>query len=535
MQVEALAVEDTGAILVMLEERAGPGEPVLISELPAGRPGERPRGPAAAVPGSVASPCASFTAFFLQGMGRAPSGPLIAHIRKAEHHEQVLADPRRHTLRLKPVLRFSVDTMLAGDAVYSLSIRMISRDTARLIMVGTTAAGRYTLLTVGGPADEESHWRLRGAMDWAVYLLDDRASHQSPCRGAPPRPPVSSAPLGEDWTARYVSSGIDSVLAAYDIPPLRTAAMRRGERELRITTGGGMMYGSDYVMRIVERRGRVRGELYETWRRFPGKPYAGGPFDREKRPPEPFGCLSPRITPDRWVCRIDRMLPVDWHTVLARLDALGADRLPPQMHRAFVTDMGHVIVAARTRRAYNAAYYYGPQMRSDSAEARAVGVAGVFHDVLEGRAVQRPDSTLKVRSVATGELSIPSGVVMLVRDEEAWRELWRSYPSAVRRVRPRSGIPRIDFERHALLVVGQGKYDGCASPPDYVRRVEARGDTVYVIIEENRPKRWDLECEPDPAPVQVVAFPAARRTPVVVGHAGGRYWPPRRPPGSPLP
>jgi hypothetical protein len=312
--------------------------------------------------------------------------------------------------------------------------------------------------------------------------------------------------------------------------------MRRGERELRITTGGGMSYSPDYVMRIVERRGRVRGEVYETWRRLPGKPYAGGPFGREKQPPERFGCLSPRVTPDRWVCRIDRMIPVDWSAVLARLDSLGAGGLPAQAPRTrHVSDQGHVTVEARSRRGYNAACYYGPHFRRDSAEARAEAIAGVFARVLAGRMAAPPDSSLKVQGVAAGQLSIADGVVMVVRDERMWNEVWRAYPSAARLAGPPLPLPKIDFDRQALLLLGQGKYDECAPIPDNVHGVDVRGDTVFAVVGEVRRKRWWLDCDADPAPVQTVVFNASPTTPVMVVHEEGRYWLLHLPPGPPVP
>lgn len=537
-RVEALSPADTGVIVLLLTENpSSAGPAVQISELRAGRPaGEEPKPRHGGADAPASGPCISLTAFLLSGLGRVPSGPVVAHFSAGERHAAVRVDPRHHTLRLAPVLRFSTDTLpgYVPEARRSVTFRFASRDTARLIAVGRSRAGRYTVLTAGGTAGSVTLLSEREPLQWAVYLMDDRARHHSPCRGAPPPPPARAVPA--DRTPSYVAREIDSVLAAYGVPPLRETRMRRGERELRFTAGGGMAYYPDYVMRIVERRGRVRGELYETWRRVPGKPYAGGPFGLEKQPPERVGCLSPQVAPDRWVCRIDRMIPVDWAVVLARLDSLGAGELPAQVPTTrYVTDQGHVIVEARSRRGYNAAYHYGARGRRDSTEARVEAVGGVFASVLAGRMAARPDSVLKVQDIAAGHLSIASGVVMVVRDERTWNGIWRAYPSSARLAGLPRPLPKIDFDRQALLLVGQGKYPECAPIPDNVRRVDVRGDTVFAVIGEVRRKGWWLECDPDPAPVQALVFNASPRTPVMVVHDEGRYWPPHQPPGSPVP
>lgn len=333
-----------------------------------------------------------------------------------------------------------------------------------------------------------------------------------------------------DRTAGHIAYRIDSTLAAYGIAPLRETRAGPGEREVRVTTDGGMAYYSAFVIRIVERGGEVRGELYEWWPRLPGKVYAGGPLQREKRAPELDGCLDPRISRDRWVCRIDRVLPVDWRRVLSRLDSLQLDELPPQRTHAFATDLGHVVIEVARGERYNGVYYYGPHTGRDSAEVRAAAAGRVLAAVVGGGMLTAPDSMLKLRPVAAGDFSIPGGALLLVRNEHTWRDLWRRFPSAARHAAGRGTPPRVDFSREAVMMVGEGAAkEDCVWPPDYVRRVEVRRDTAYVVLGARRPKQWPPPCDPDPAPVQTLAFPVPPGVPVVLVYTTGRYWQPEWP------
>ena len=120
---------------------------------------------------------------------------------------------------------------------------------------------------------------------------------------------------------------------------------------------------------------------------------------------------------------------------------------------------------------------------------------------------------------------------MVVRDARTWRDLWTRFPGRSRRGEPRAVPPRIDFDREALVVIGQAGYKAwdCPWPADYVRRAEARADTAYVVLDDSPPrKRWPPPCDPDSAPVQVVAVRVPRGTPVVLVHTSGRSWEPER-------
>jgi hypothetical protein len=534
MHAEATAAADTGATLVLLQEGPwSPGPAVSATLLPAGRPGGEPA--LESPPVDEAAPCTSLTAFFLPGVGRTPGRPVIAHFRAGERRVRFAVDPRRHTLRLPLLLRLRPDTLaaLGGDAPRPLEARFTLPSTGRMLVVTRDTAGHALAARTFAAGQAMSIRRGQRPVELAFYLMDDHPRHHSPCRGV--RPPDPPTPPWIDWTARYIASGIDSVVAAYGVAPLRTARLRRGEREVRLTMGGGMVYEPEYVVRIVARGRHVRGELYEQWSRLPAKGYAGGPFAREKRPAERDGCLDARISDTRWVCRIDRMIPVDWARVLARLDSLHLDQVPPQRERSGATEQGHVLIETARRGGYNGVYYYGPRSGRDAAEAAVATAGGVFRDVVFGRAASLPDSLPGVHAVAPGSLSIPAGVVLVVRDERTWHDLWRRFPSKARQAAGNAPPPLVDFAHKALLVVGNGKVMECAYPPDYFRRAEARGDTVHAVLSDRPAGRWPYPCDPDLAPVQVMAISVKPEMPVIPVLTTGRYWIPQYAPGAPPP
>ncbi|HEX9940107.1 MAG TPA: hypothetical protein VGB15_23425 [Longimicrobium sp.] len=347
----------------------------------------------------------------------------------------------------------------------------------------------------------------------ALPLLMFRgAAAQTP---TPPRVTAPAAALQRAWlesqreqVERY-SAGMDSVLALAGARQLEESRFRAADREVRITTGGSMLYEPQYVLRVWVRNGVAGGEWFETWGRPAGAAYAGGPFRMEKGGVVERGCRAPRVTPRTWICRLTPLVPVNWAAVVARLDSLGAWTLPPQPREGFLhaTDQGYVLVWSRVGQVRNAAYYYGPRRQTQPESRAAEEIGRLLVAVIGGGYRVAPDSLVRFRPVAEGRLSIPTPVFMWVTNAREWKRLRQRYPAAA--VTPRAEDAHVvDFTREQLLVVGGGTDKECSDPESFRFRVEARGRIHFLVVSERR-RKWPpvTPCHSNPAPVQVIAVP----------------------------
>jgi hypothetical protein len=162
----------------------------------------------------------------------------------------------------------------------------------------------------------------------------------------PPRPAV-------------VTLVLEPSLASLAVPPLAEAGLPPGYRELRISRGHGMVLGSEYpLVRVGARAGKPWGEVI----RFHGTRAAGGDVH------------SPIV----WSARVVRpSAPVDWSSLLRRLDSLGVESLEPPRYDSFVSDAGDLVVESREGEQYRAYEINAPHLRGDPVSARAAAIARV--------------------------------------------------------------------------------------------------------------------------------------------------------------
>jgi hypothetical protein len=175
------------------------------------------------------------------------------------------------------------------------------------------------------------------------------------CGGGTQRMAYTPAPAGGPRPAT-VAHIHDSSLAVLQLPPLATHAVPSGVREIRLSTGSGMIAGADYpLLRVVAGPEGVRGELVH-WavRVVDGRVLDG---------------------PTRWTARrVAPVTPIDWVRVLARLDSLGVDSLVPPVYSVAVTDAGDLAVEVRQGAAYRAYEVNAPGYRSDPVGRRAAAI-----------------------------------------------------------------------------------------------------------------------------------------------------------------
>jgi len=133
------------------------------------------------------------------------------------------------------------------------------------------------------------------------------------------------------------------------MPSLADVAPPPGAREVRMSTGHGMIYGIEYVVvRIVQGN---RGTLGEVWR------YRGISSGR---------LIARRVVP---------MPAVDWTRMLARLDSLGADTLRVPLDGAAIMDAGELLLESRLGSRYRSVSINAPTLRTGEAARRATIIA----------------------------------------------------------------------------------------------------------------------------------------------------------------
>lgn len=170
------------------------------------------------------------------------------------------------------------------------------------------------------------------------------------------RPPVT-ADTGLNEAAAYH----DPIAAGLGLPPLRNVSLPDGSRELRLSTGAGMIYGATYgVLRIVQTPKGVRGEV---WR------YRG--------------LLVPQGTRSLQVERVSLQRPPEWKHLLIKLDSLGADQIDVPKNGTMWMDAGELYVESLRGTEYRSVAVNAPTLRQGDAARRAVAVAALINSVIK--------------------------------------------------------------------------------------------------------------------------------------------------------
>jgi hypothetical protein len=159
----------------------------------------------------------------------------------------------------------------------------------------------------------------------------------------------------------------DLVAAELGIPSLAGVALPAGTRELRISTGHGMVYGYEYaVVRIVQDAAGSEGEVWRYRGRLDSSP-AGRFIVRRV-------VLTPRP---------------DWAQMVARLDALGADSLDVPRNGQAWMDVGELLLESRRGASYRSVAVNAPSYRRGEAARRAVVIATLIDSLDRASATKR--------------------------------------------------------------------------------------------------------------------------------------------------
>ena len=158
----------------------------------------------------------------------------------------------------------------------------------------------------------------------------------------------------------------DPVAMSLGIRPLRQAILPADDRELRLSTGAGMIFGAPYgILRIVARDSSVDGEVW-VYR----------------------GVRSRDGTTEIKVARVRLRPDLDWKQVLTSLDSLNADRIAVPSDGWMVSDAGELYVESLRGATYLTTWVNAPRVRKGP-EARTAAAVAALVDSLVRHGVER--------------------------------------------------------------------------------------------------------------------------------------------------
>ena len=180
-------------VFVLEEGPANPGQAIEVVAHPVGFPTDQDVG-RFDVGGRIEEaqpPCVALSGFFIEGVGERPEAPVIVWFREGAQEASFSVDPRVHTLKLRPVLKFATDhvTILAsrpsqyfvvleasGTVRDYLLVGVIRRpDRAWWAAVFSSSRGRAVWSSPFQPMNEK--W------EWSLYAMEDEGTFRSDCRG----------------------------------------------------------------------------------------------------------------------------------------------------------------------------------------------------------------------------------------------------------------------------------------------------------------------------------------------------------------
>ncbi|HEU4558828.1 MAG TPA: hypothetical protein VFS20_13300 [Longimicrobium sp.] len=115
----------------------------------------------------------------------------------------------------------------------------------------------------------------------------------------------------------------DALVAALELPALRSVPLRRGERELRLWPSNGPVAPSMFV-RVVDGRDVDAAEIFAYWREGPLTQDPGLRATFEARVLEQWQCGPIRYANGYGFCRVKVADPARAGAVVAYLDSIGA-------------------------------------------------------------------------------------------------------------------------------------------------------------------------------------------------------------------
>jgi hypothetical protein len=217
-----------------------------------------------------------------------------------------------------------------------------------------------------------------------VMSLTFPLSMASGCAGSTPSAAISPSIYQEVAEARFVvksqagwAANLDEFARASAIPELRSVVLPPGVRELRLTAAvSGMIWQPIPLLRLVEWRDSVAGELYFYWVRLRDSTGLERPpgWVRQRQ----SGCGTVGRT-DQWAaCRINPRQGISWQAVADSIAALGIWHLPPDSLDERIgsnwTDQAGVTGEFLVGTAYRRVMYYDLDRLSGD-DVRQVGAA----------------------------------------------------------------------------------------------------------------------------------------------------------------
>lgn len=222
---------------------------------------------------------------------------------------------------------------------------------------------------------------------------------------APAPPTAEQEAMRKIWQSVYLP-GFDSAAKSAGLSRLRTTALSRGQREIRIWIGGGIGYPQD-LYRFVDAGGRVSGELVRYW-------HAEALGGSDERPGETFhdlmlysqrgSCAGFAVRAGMGTCRGEFVRPPDWKAVLRRVEAEGLWTLPDESSLRHdgvaVMDGWGITVELRDGPRYRTYQYGNPDAHKWPEAAKATQIARALDTV---RTLLRPaDAVRSYRGVTSG-------------------------------------------------------------------------------------------------------------------------------------
>jgi hypothetical protein len=126
-------------------------------------------------------------------------------------------------------------------------------------------------------------------------------------------------------------------------------------------------------------------------------------------------------------------------------------------------------------------------------------------------------SAIPVTRMPNRSLFLEQPGVMVVRTDEAWRELWKRYAYEQR---PPEKHFDVDWTREMVAVVSMGTYANCDEYGWFVQRIEQAAYTLYVAV-HHQEDRSHVTCDFQSAPVDLVRLPRSDGPVRFVPHQAG--------------
>jgi hypothetical protein len=140
-------------------------------------------------------PCVSAGAFFPDGLGDRADVPVLVWHRDGERETAFVIDPEKDTLKIRPSLSFSTQSLSSAQSVrFRLKIR-----THLGLSNGRTRPNYFVLGSGKGPDDRRIQWLFSASngqngmgelvqeptkrWDWQFYAFEDSPELRTHCRG----------------------------------------------------------------------------------------------------------------------------------------------------------------------------------------------------------------------------------------------------------------------------------------------------------------------------------------------------------------